>query len=95
MCLGDAITTLDRLFLVSIKKAEELLPKWGDRAEFFSRRDVLKDTSNNVLFEVKVQRKTICRLFQIMHAIGLFFYFLWVYVFHYRLMNLETVVCHF
>jgi len=60
LCLGDAITTIDRLFLVSAKKAEELLPKWGDQAEFFSRRNALEaNTSKNVLFDIEVQGKGI------------------------------------
>jgi len=55
LCSGDAITTIDRLFLVSAKKAQELLPKWGDQAEFFSRRNALKaNTSKNLLFDIEV-----------------------------------------
>jgi len=61
------IKNIDRLFLVSAKKAEELLPKWGDRAEFFSRRNALEiNTSKNLLFNIEVQGKGIfIDLFQI------------------------------
>jgi len=61
------IKNIDRLFLVSAKKAEELLPKWGDRAEFFSRRNALEaNTSKNILFDIEVQGKGIfIDLFQI------------------------------
>lgn len=66
MYLENAITTLDRLFLVSTEKAEELLPKWGDQAEFFSKRNVLQSNQTNisrdVFLNVEVQGRNILKL---------------------------------
>nr|XP_012228342.1 PREDICTED: uncharacterized protein LOC105675638 [Linepithema humile] len=59
----DAITTIDRLCLISAKKAEELLPKWGDQAEFFNRRNALQaSTSKNLVFDVEVDEFGNCSM---------------------------------
>lgn len=58
MYLGDAITTKERLFLVSAEKAEKLFPKWGDQAEFFSKRNTLQANISNIqVLSVEVKKK--------------------------------------
>lgn len=91
MCLGNAITTINKLLLVSAAKAEELLPKWSDQAEFFSKRSILEaNISKN--FNIEVQGSNVCTLILSDYTCTMQFDCFYVYyghVFYYRAIHME------